>query len=163
MASGQDIAVATQIMQDHVLRPYENEFHPEAWRDLPEIPDKLEIMPQEDVCDNNDFFFEEEKWNAYQTELEHSANLPHNIIKGPWPSKEEYIAAHYQILREDAIASLRSSVKYFKRIPDMFDDRFIHIYTDVGSNISQRLSRANCLPGSLQGFTAWPIGTSFSY
>jgi helicase required for RNAi-mediated heterochromatin assembly 1 len=159
MASSRDVTVATQIIQDHVLRPYENECHPEAWRDMPEIPDKLEIMPKEEVREKKDFF--DENWNAYQSEVEYNSNLPRNIVKGPWPSKEEYIASHYQILREDALASLRASVKSVKRTPDTLDDRFTHIYTDVGlTTLCPLLPRAKFRPDPLQGFTAWTVRTS---
>lgn len=140
MVSAEDIAVAERIIQNHVLRPYENQYHGESWRDLPEIPDKSEIMPKDGDRENkeNEDFFEE--WDAYQQDPLYNPNMPENIIKGPWPSKEEYIAAHYQILREDAIASLRSSVKSFKRNPQMDDDKCTHVYTHV--------SLANVFPNS---------------
>lgn len=138
MASRNEIVAAEKIIKDHILRPYDYEFHTDAWRDQPEIPAPSELMPKED---KTDFFVEPEPWNTYQQEPVYNKDLPHNIVKGPWPSKEEYIAAHYQILREDAIASLRASVKSFRRNPEMYDDKFTHVYTDV--------SMAHVLPNCL--------------
>jgi helicase required for RNAi-mediated heterochromatin assembly 1 len=123
----QEVAAAERIIQTHILRRYESQStQGEAWRGLPEIPDKSEIMPKED--EKKDFF---EEWDAYKNEPLYNVNLPNNIIKGPWPSKDSYIGAHYQILREDAIAGLRTSVKSFKRESNMVDDNFTHVYTDV--------------------------------
>lgn len=129
MASAENIATE-RIIREHVLRPYEREYHSESWRDLPEVPDKAEIMPEENVGrDESDDFFE--SWDKYQDDPQYNVHLPKNIVKGPWPSKGEYIAAHYRILREDATASLRNSVRSFKNKPEIADDKFTHVYTHV--------------------------------
>lgn len=129
-----EVASAERIIRDHVLRRYENQAHQgEDWRDLAEIPTSSEIMPVEEQSASKDFF---EAWDAYQDEPLYNPALPKNIIKGPWPSKEDYIGAHYQILREDSIAGLRSSVKSYKRLPEMVDDQFTHVYTHVSSMMS---------------------------
>jgi helicase required for RNAi-mediated heterochromatin assembly 1 len=127
--SRHDVAVASKIIDNHVLRPYENLHHTEAWRDLPEVPTREEIMPLE--IDSRSNFDGDTSWASYQNDAPYSTTLPHNLIQGPWPSKEEYISAHYKLLREDAVASLRSSVKYFRADPTAMDDRNTHIYTDV--------------------------------
>jgi helicase required for RNAi-mediated heterochromatin assembly 1 len=58
--------------------------------------------------------------------------LPYNIINGPWQTKEQYVAAHYQLLREDGVAPLRNAVDSFKAQPDMMDSGDTCIYTQVG-------------------------------
>lgn len=148
MVSVRELAIATKIIQEHVLKPYERELHTEEpWRSLPEIPDKSEIMPKENDRDR----YKVEEWNDYQKDPVYDVNLPVNIVDKPWPSKEEYISAHYQILREDAIASLRNSVKSFKRNPDMDDDTFTHVYTSVSTrNILLGSSSADHDGGSFQ-------------
>ena len=124
-----EVAEGERIIRAHILRDYESQVtQSEDWRNLPEVPTKSEILDKEDEHENKDFF---EEWNAYQKDPLYDLELPHNIVKGPWPSKEAYIAAHYQILREDAIAGLRSSVKTFKRQPHMGDDSSTLIYTNV--------------------------------
>jgi helicase required for RNAi-mediated heterochromatin assembly 1 len=151
MASARELAIATKIIQEHVLKPYGRELHIEPWRNLPEIPDKSEIMPKENERDR----YKVEEWNDYQKDPVYDVNLPVNIIDKPWPSKEEYISAHYQILREDAIASLRNSVKSFKRNPEMDDDNFTHVYTSVSiTNTLSRSSSAYHYGGSLQRILA---------
>jgi helicase required for RNAi-mediated heterochromatin assembly 1 len=74
---------------------------------------------------------QEDNWDRYQKEPLYDQNLPHNIVDGPWPSKEAYLGAHYQILREDAIASLRRAVLEFKKCPLLVDDTEICVYKDV--------------------------------
>ena len=130
MVSPEEVTVAERIIRAHVLRQYDTQATPgEDWRDLPEVPNKSEIFSKEDEDERNDFFIE--KWDDYQNEPRYERNLPENVVKGPWPSKEAYIAAHYQILREDATASLRNSVKSVKFQPHMDDDNYTHVYTDV--------------------------------
>jgi hypothetical protein len=160
MASAKEVTLATQVIQDHVLRPYEDVFTTEAWRDSPEVPSATEIMPKDDDAATKDFF---EKWSEYQQDPVYDPGLPHNVVNGPWPSKEEYIAAHYRILREDAIASLRSSIKSFKRDPEMFDDKFTHVYTHVSlTNIISNSSSVDHPLDLFQGFDACCFGARFS-
>jgi helicase required for RNAi-mediated heterochromatin assembly 1 len=127
--SATEMFYANHIIRDHVLRRYEDQAHQgESWRDLPEIPNKSEIMPHEEHKANKDFF---ESWDDYQKDPVYNSDLPKNIVNGPWPSKEEYIGAHYQLLREDAVAGLRNAVTAYKRKPGMSDDQFTHVYTHV--------------------------------
>lgn len=113
----------------------------EEWRNKPEIPSSDEIMKPLPGSENNE---QEERWDDYQREYQRdpvtNPNLPHNIIEGAWPSKEAYIGAHYQILREDAIASLRQSVQLVMKNPAISDTDDTCIYTHVGHQCSNRHS-----------------------
>jgi helicase required for RNAi-mediated heterochromatin assembly 1 len=122
-------SMALQILGAHIHRTWDTGNHHEQWRDLPEIPTKLEIMPE--IDENTRPRSREEKWNDYQNDPVYDSKLPKNIIDGPWPSKESYISAHYQILREDAVAPLREAIKSFKQHPNMNDDNDICVYTRV--------------------------------
>ncbi|KJK67999.1 AAA domain protein [Aspergillus parasiticus SU-1] len=56
--------------------------------------------------------------------------LPNRIV-GPWSSKDEYLKAHYELLREDAVAPLRDAVAYFREDPDIQDMNIVSIYEKV--------------------------------
>jgi helicase required for RNAi-mediated heterochromatin assembly 1 len=122
-----------KILETYVRKTWDGGNHLEQWRNLPEIPNKAEIMPKKD--EDADPQKNDENWDDYQKDPIYHPDLPKNIIKGPWPSKEEYISAHYQILREDAIAPLRASIKYFKKHRNMDDDKDTCIYTHVSIQI----------------------------
>ena len=113
------------IILDHIQKRYANRIFGEAWRNLPEVPDKSEIMPPSGADSDSD---EGESADS-DTDRPNGTRLPHNVISGPWNSKAAYIGAHYRILREDAIADLRSSVAMFKAHPSMDDDKSTCIYT----------------------------------
>ncbi|RKF56509.1 Helicase required for RNAi-mediated heterochromatin assembly 1 [Golovinomyces cichoracearum] len=100
----------------------------ETWRNLPHIPNSEEIMGYENPLKIST---EPEKWNEYQNDPVYDPKIPFNIVDRPWPSTNEYISAHYRILREDAIASLRKSVQTFKCNPKMMEDSTTYIYTEV--------------------------------
>ncbi|KAI9737771.1 MAG: hypothetical protein M1834_009139 [Cirrosporium novae-zelandiae] len=57
--------------------------------------------------------------------------IPENKVKGAWESKEAYLEAHYELLREDAIASLRTAVDQVREKPQMNDSELVCIYQDV--------------------------------
>lgn len=118
------------ILKAHIHKTWAREDYSEEWRNLPEIPTKSEIMPTEEHPHPRRRI-QEEKWDDYQKDPIYDPKLPKNIIDGPWPSKEAYISAHYRILREDAIAPLRESVRYFAKHPRMNDDRDTCVYTHV--------------------------------
>jgi helicase required for RNAi-mediated heterochromatin assembly 1 len=124
---------ANRILQRHIHKTYEDAAFAEEWRNLPEIPSSAEILPpSKDGLETEDETFKQnEGWNDYQKEPVYDPNLPRNIVDGPWPSKEAYIGAHYQILREDAIAPLRQAVADVKRNPAMYDNVDICVYTHV--------------------------------
>lgn len=125
-----------QILNSHVHRTWDTANYDEPWRNLPEIPTMAEIMPKEEEGHQRSV---EEKWNDYQNDPIYDPKLPKNIIDGPWPSKEDYISSHYQILREDAVAPLREAIKFFKQNRNMNDDSSACIYTHV-SNFIIRLN-----------------------
>jgi helicase required for RNAi-mediated heterochromatin assembly 1 len=124
MLSSTESIIPEAIIRDHVLKPYNHNIHDEAWRNLPEIPDKIELMPEGEEV-------EQEEWDSYQKDPTYNRHIPHNIVDRPWDSKEDYLRAHYQILREDAIASLRNSIKSYRANPDMAGDDSTNIYTEV--------------------------------
>lgn len=101
----------TQTLLQHINRLYEKRHVPQSqqWCTLPEIPSGSELLDQ----------------------MADQSTLPPNVIDGPWESKEAYIGAHYQLLREDGLAPLRNALATFKSSPFMVDDRFLCIYTHV--------------------------------
>ena len=54
-------------------------------------------------------------------------------IEGSWPSKNSYLRAHYELLREDSIAPLRDAVAYVRDEPKMMDSKEVSIYDMVCS------------------------------
>ncbi|KAM5448740.1 putative RNA helicase [Microsporum audouinii] len=58
-------------------------------------------------------------------------SLSVNQIQGPWPSKEDYLKTHYELLREDAVAPLRDAVAYFRHDPKMSDSSQCCVYEKV--------------------------------
>ncbi|RDL41661.1 p-loop containing nucleoside triphosphate hydrolase [Venustampulla echinocandica] len=132
-----------QIILDHIQKRWKLTEFPEAWRNLPEIPNKNEICPRVDAL--VEARVEPEQWDDYQRDPIYNPTLPENTIQGPWPSKADYIGAHYQILREDAIAPLRKAVAEYKRRPNMMEAGDTHIYTHV----------------TFRGLQLSPIGAAF--
>lgn len=132
--SYQEASDAHKILASHIKRKYEVNLHGERWRNLPELPSADEIMhkpelqhlPEESaICgatDNRD---------DYQRDPLYDPNLPLNRIDGPWESKLTYVGAHYQLLRENAVAALRRSVGEIHANPSMDDDDDTCIYTHV--------------------------------
>ena len=131
--SAERVNEANRILRDHIYKRYENQAFPQEWRNLPEVPSTAEICPpSRSLVDKGDVDEEDrDKWNQYQNDPLYDRTLPHNIVDGPWPSREAYLGAHYQILREDAIAPLRRAVESFKNCPSMVDDADICVYRDV--------------------------------
>jgi helicase required for RNAi-mediated heterochromatin assembly 1 len=129
--SRQEANAANMILQQHIYKTYENQAFPQEWRNLPEVPSKAEICPPNKSLVDTADADQEDNWDRYQKEPLYDQNLPRNIVDGPWPSKEAYLGAHYQILREDAIAPLRRAVSEFKKCPLLVDDTDICVYKDV--------------------------------
>ncbi len=121
---------ARRILQEHAKKAFQQNHFPQVWRNLPEIPTAEEIKPCS-LSVGVEPDTKSESWNEYQTDPPYSSELPHNHIIGPWSSKEEYIGAHYQILREDAIASLRRSVAGISQKSFLVEDGDTCIYTQV--------------------------------
>lgn len=57
--------------------------------------------------------------------------LPINVIDGPWASKDDYISAHYRLLREDVAAPLRNAIATYRDNPAMSDDKDLCVYVRV--------------------------------
>ena len=89
-----------RLTLDLSIREYEKAFEEttnlQPWRQQREIPTSQEIRGEDD-------------------EVEVSVNK----ITQPWPSKEEYLEAHYGLLREDAVAPLRNVVSELLAIPQI--------------------------------------------
>ncbi|PWY90834.1 ATP binding protein [Aspergillus heteromorphus CBS 117.55] len=99
----------------------------ERWLLKPEVPPPAEIMGAYDFDDADD----DEKY----------VDLRPNQIVGPWESKEAYLKAHYELLREDSIAPLRDAVAYVREDPQMMDNNVASIYDKVyitGITFAQR-------------------------
>jgi helicase required for RNAi-mediated heterochromatin assembly 1 len=120
------------IIVDHVKRDYGLEDGIESWRQLPEIPTSGEILGPvnrlQNDSDSDDDSFDDSKSS-------HEPDLPINPVMGAWRSKGEYIGAHYQLLREDAIAPLRQAVALYRSQPAMKDSQELSIYTHVRRSI----------------------------
>ncbi|KAL3473877.1 P-loop containing nucleoside triphosphate hydrolase protein [Aspergillus californicus] len=82
---------------------------PEPWTLKPEVPTSYEIFGAD----------------------EEFVDLEPNKLKGPWESKEAYLKAHYELLREDSVAPLRDAVAFFKNDPDMRDHKKVSVYEKV--------------------------------
>ena len=72
--------------------------------------------------------------------------LPANKIDGPWKSKDKYLKAHYNLLREDAVSPLRDAVEIFRQDPDMMesDSKIVSIHEKV--NWSSKVNIATLTP-----------------
>ena len=148
---------ARRILQEHAKKAYQQNAFPQPWRNLPEVPSAEEIKPRS-VSASIERDGGPDPWNEYQTDLLYDSDLPNNHIHGPWSSKEAYIGAHYQILREDAIASLRNSVVKVSLKTSMVDDGETCIYTDVSPS-PQPPPRGRYLAhhiNPIAGYLHWP-------
>ncbi|EFR00980.1 helicase [Nannizzia gypsea CBS 118893] len=88
----------------------DNSGTPGTWNAKPEIPSPEEILG----LDGDDVI-----------------SLGVNQVYGPWPSKENYLKTHYELLREDAIAPLRDAVAYSRHDPKMSDSSQCCVYEKV--------------------------------
>ena len=82
------------------------------WTARPEIPAASEIM-------------------GSNIGEEDTVDLPPNVVDGPWPSTQEYLRTHYELLREDSVALLRDAVAYVRENPSMTDTSDTCIYDKV--------------------------------
>jgi helicase required for RNAi-mediated heterochromatin assembly 1 len=123
------------IIVDHVKRDYGHEDGIEGWRQLPEIPAAGEILGpvngfQDDSYGDDDDFDDSNN--------NRGPSLPFNVVDRTWRTKGEYIGAHYQLLREDAIAPLRQAVALFRSQPAMKDNQDLSIYTHVSRSFRSK-------------------------
>lgn len=89
----------------------------EAWTMKPELPSSDEILGTDLLEDDED-----------------CVELMPNRISGSWPSKDSYLRAHYELLREDAVAPLRDAVAYVRDDPQMKDSPAVSIYEKVSNS-----------------------------
>jgi len=123
------------VLVDHINRDYERSDGICDWQKLPEIPTAGEILRPTERSPNK--WFTDDKYKDGLNDMDNAA-LPHNIIDRPWDSAEEYIGAHYQLLREDAIAPLRQAVSLYRSQPTMKDNQELSIYTHACRSISSQ-------------------------
>jgi helicase required for RNAi-mediated heterochromatin assembly 1 len=109
----------------------------DPWLQKPEIPTPEEILPA--------------------SSDEECVELMPNRIEGPWSSKESYLRAHYELLREDAVAPLRDAVAYVRNDPQMVDSRAVSIYEKVSlhSCFAPSGKSDSCLPEFDLGLHDW--------
>ncbi|CZR63092.1 related to NAM7-nonsense-mediated mRNA decay protein [Phialocephala subalpina] len=131
--SPQEASEARQILEEHIQQTWKNgNFGTNSWVLKPEIPTSEEILPPYKKKE-----LKEESWNDYQEDPVYDPNLATNIIDGPWSSRKTYLRSHFEILREDAVASLRESCVKFRADPSMIDDKDTRVYTNVGLSLLQ--------------------------
>jgi helicase required for RNAi-mediated heterochromatin assembly 1 len=123
---------AVSIIVDHVKRDYGLEDGIEGWRQLPEIPAAGEILSPVNRL-QDDYYSDDDSFGDLKNNRE--PNLPINVVDKAWRSKGEYIGAHYQLLREDAIAPLRQAVALYRSQPAMKDNQDLSIYTHVSRSV----------------------------
>jgi helicase required for RNAi-mediated heterochromatin assembly 1 len=81
-----------------------------SWLSVPEIPTPEEAQ---DIT---------EPWQTLDPQ-DGSVILGGNELKGGWGSKEEYLKAHYEMLREEAVRPLRETISWVKNNPDAREDQ----------------------------------------
>ncbi|KAF2759162.1 hypothetical protein EJ05DRAFT_485224 [Pseudovirgaria hyperparasitica] len=89
----------------------------DRWYHRPEIPSSGEICPflGSEIIDNNE--------------------LPKNLIKGPWPSKDAYLEAQYRLVREDSTRALCDAVEALHRNPNGLEADFADSRFGIGTGI----------------------------
>jgi helicase required for RNAi-mediated heterochromatin assembly 1 len=60
------------------------------------------------------------------------AEVPVNIVDGPYDSVNEYLGTHYELVREDTLSGLRGAIAFIKRNPSSDDTQHVAIYENVG-------------------------------
>ena len=129
------LKLTSSVPVNQDVRAYFNQTVPdgaEAWLSKPEVPSPEEVMAND--SNEDDVML-----------------LPNKII-GPWESKEAYLKAHYELLREDSVAPLRDAVAYFREDPHMMDSPVVAIYEKVAIvlmlvRLSSFLLTTNVIPG----------------
>ncbi|KAF2139072.1 uncharacterized protein K452DRAFT_320697 [Aplosporella prunicola CBS 121167] len=89
---------------------------------------KAEIPTSEEILDTNMELF------TRGAPEECTVSVPVNNIDGPWSSKEDYLEAHYELLREDVLRSLRETVGRVRNKPWGREDEYgttVGIYENV--------------------------------
>jgi helicase required for RNAi-mediated heterochromatin assembly 1 len=99
---------ASRALLDYDLKSLKG-GNDEPWMTTPEIPTSAELAGDDGG----------------------EEGFPVNQIEGPWPSKTEYVRAHYRLLREDATHHLSASIAEVRDKPDMAEEGETHIYEQV--------------------------------
>ena len=86
--------------------------------------------------------------------------LPANKVNGPYKNKGRYLRTHYNLLREDTVAPLRTAVETFRENPDMMDDRVVSIYEKVCDLILCTQSQFSHVQVHIAGFTFADFGVA---
>ncbi|MCJ1286113.1 hypothetical protein MMC26_005456 [Xylographa opegraphella] len=76
----------------------------QSWLTLPELPTSVEVGRLK---------------NGQPAEGD--IPVPVNKVDGPWSSKQEYLQSHYELLREDGVASLREAVEEIRAKPELME------------------------------------------
>lgn len=98
---------------------------PASWVTCGEIPTSNEIM---DIT---------EQWQETDPH-DNSIVMRGNKLIGSWESKDAYLGAHFEMLREDASRPLREAVRWVRNFPEAGEDR------EAGGNIGI-YSKGSCL------------------
>ena len=77
-----------------------------AWQCLREIPTGNEMLRAIGTGETDG--------SNYAISATENFELPCNRIVGKWASKEEYLGAHYELLREDVLGPFRDAVEDFR-------------------------------------------------
>jgi helicase required for RNAi-mediated heterochromatin assembly 1 len=83
---------------------------PCSWVSASDIPTTAEIF---DVT---------EPWQRVDP-VDASILLQGNNLQGPWPCKNDYLMAHYEMLREEEVRPLREAVHWVKNNPSLGEDQ----------------------------------------
>lgn len=86
----------------------------DSWLASPEFPTRDDMFPKLE-SDGTDAVIE----------------LDGNIVEGAWESKDQYLRAHYELLREDGVSPLRTAVHQVRAHPDMLDNKDVSVYEKV--------------------------------
>lgn len=84
----------------------------------------------------------EEIFDSGNRNLKEDVLVPDNTVVGPYESREDYLERHYALLREDAVAPLRSVVSEVQEYPlleERESDTNANIYEKVGIHFSNVL------------------------
>ncbi|KAL7650020.1 hypothetical protein ACMYSQ_011832 [Aspergillus niger] len=109
--------IVNKDVREYLAQPSTD--YAEEWLKRPEIPSADEILGNSGT--GEDDYIE----------------LTPNKTEGPWKSSDEYLKAHYELLREDAVAPLRDAVAYVRDDPQMTDSKLVSIYDKVDYLIHQ--------------------------
>lgn len=109
---------ANELVRQYALSPaHPEDVDEDSWLRRPEIPDAREILGAVgETEDNNE---------------SEAVDVPVNVIRGPWGSKEDYLRSHFELLREDVVAPLRDAVGEVRKSPGMNDSEVACIYDKV--------------------------------